>query len=159
MEEASLSKLLKDICGKDQRYQPGAYVFVLEALEYTARMLNRPSREGPERHISGQELLEGIRKCALEQFGPMTLTVLDTWGVKRTEDFGEIVFTLVEAGKLRKTEKDCRQDFAGGYDFFKAFSAPFLPRSTPSLRRGRDAGTRRKRTIDKDEPAPESDSR
>ena len=146
--------VLLEICKHDQRYHPQSYVFVLEALEFTAKRLKKLEVEGPERHISGTELLEGIRAYALDHLGPMALTVFDTWGVKKTEDFGEIVFNLVEAGKLRKTDKDSRKDFARGYDFQEAFVRPFLPDQTEprSLARGgtqnRKRKTKRKGTKD-----------
>lgn len=75
----------------------------------------------------------------------MALTVLRTWGITRTEDFGEIVFNLVDAGKLRRTEQDTRADFANGYDFHEAFAAPFLPRSrkTPQPPKARSRGRRK----------------
>ena len=120
-------QVIHEICRRDRRYHPGGYVFVLEALDYTGKKLDKHKLAGAERHVSGGELLEGIRAYALEQFGPMALTVLETWGIRKTEDFGEIVFNLVEAGKLRKTEKDTRKDFAHGYDFREAFARPFLP--------------------------------
>ena len=79
--------------------------------------------------MSGQQLLEGIREFALRQYGPMAITVLDEWGVRRCEDFGEIVFNLVDHGHglFGKTETDSREDFKGGYDFEEAFKKPFLP--------------------------------
>lgn len=81
------------------------------------------------RHVSGQELLAGIRDYALLQFGPMTLTLFEEWGVHRGEDFGEIVFNLVDNGLLSKTPQDSRADFKGGYDFPLTFRQPFLPRA------------------------------
>lgn len=119
--------VIQEICERDRRYHPQSYVFVLEALDYTGKKLKKSELQGAERHVSGGELLEGIRAYALEQFGPMALTVLETWGIKKTEDFGEIVFNLVEAGKLRKTDTDTRKDFAHGYEFHEAFARPFLP--------------------------------
>lgn len=121
-------EVIKKICEKDPRYDPDAYLFVREALDYTAKMLKRPT-EGPKRHISGQELLEGIRMYAIQEFGPMTLTVFKTWGLHGTEDFGEIVFNLVESKTLGKTKEDTKEDFAGGYDFQEAFARPFEPRT------------------------------
>jgi uncharacterized repeat protein (TIGR04138 family) len=72
-------------------------------------------------HVSGRELLEGIREFGLEQYGPMTLTVFQHWGIRTTEDFGEIVFNLVENGLLKKTEEDSRADFKNVYDFKEVF--------------------------------------
>src|ERR1051325_7891383 len=113
MQEASSDEILEKILQKDLRYQRDAYLFLKEALDHTqklvgkggdaARPLPEPLRDKPQ-HVTGQQLLEGIRVCALEQFGPMAQTVLNEWGVERGEDFGEIVFNMVEAGLLAKTE-------------------------------------------------------
>ncbi|NBP24192.1 MAG: hypothetical protein EBU81_06500 [Proteobacteria bacterium] len=116
----------------DDRYHRDAYAFLKEALEYTQRTLKRPVGE-KTRHITGQELLEGIREYALKEYGPMALTVLSEWGIHRSEDFGEIVFNMVEHGILSKTENDSRKDFQDGYDFEKAFRSPFRPSSTRAL--------------------------
>lgn len=116
----------------DDRYHRDAYAFLKEALEYTQRTLKRPVGE-KTRHITGQELLEGIREYALKEYGPMALTVLSEWGIRRSEDFGEVVFNMVEHGILSKTENDSRKDFQDGYDFEKAFRSPFRPSSTRAL--------------------------
>jgi len=110
----------------DDRYHRDAYAFLKEALEYTQRTLKRPVGE-KTRHITGQELLEGIREYALKEYGPMALTVLSEWGIRRSEDFGEVVFNMVEHGILSKTDTDSREDFRHGYDFEQAFRAPFRP--------------------------------
>jgi uncharacterized repeat protein (TIGR04138 family) len=89
------------------------------------------------RHVSGQELLGGIRQFALEQFGPMAQTVFEDWGVRNCQDFGEIVFNMVEIGLLAKRDTDSREDFLAGYDFQEAFRKPFLPAS--KLREPADA--------------------
>ena len=105
---------------KDPRYARDAYHFVREALDHTQQALQKKgSRRG--RHVSARELLEGIRDLAIRQFGPMAVTVLDDWGVRQCEDFGEIVFNLVEHRILDKTDNDTREDFKGGYDFSEAF--------------------------------------
>jgi len=80
---------------------------------------------GKVRHVTGRELLEGIRAYATESFGFLARTVLAEWGVSRTQDFGDIVFNLVEAGLLSRTEKDTKSDFADVYDFAEAFEAEF----------------------------------
>ncbi|MDE0837856.1 MAG: hypothetical protein OSB41_02285 [Kiritimatiellae bacterium] len=127
MQEDALQKGIRDICASDKRYAIESYFFVIEALDFTLKMLDKPSKSTPERHISGRELLEGIRNYALQEYGPMAMRVLQTWRIERTEDFGELVFSLVESGKLRKTSEDSRQDFADGYDFDEAFQRPFRP--------------------------------
>src|SRR5439155_18738034 len=80
-----------------------------------------------KRHVTGRELLDGIRRLGLERFGPMAPTVFEAWGVRRTADFGEIVFNMVEIGFLGKTDTDSRDDFKDGYDFDAAFRKPFQP--------------------------------
>jgi len=128
MQEVSFEQALATIQAKDPRYHREAYLFVREALEHTQKTIARNPR-GRIRHVTGQELLAGIRDFALQQFGPMTKTVLEEWGMRRCEDFGEIVFNMSAVGWLAKTSKDSRADFAGGYDFDDAFVKPFLPSS------------------------------
>lgn len=133
MYETAFIEAIRKICKKDSSYDMEAYVFVREALDFSAKMLNKPS-EGPGRHLTGPELLEGIRRYALQEFGPVALTVLNAWGIKTAKDFGEIVFNLVDSGLLGKTDEDRREDFANAYDFHEAFAKPFLPKSTPLVR-------------------------
>ena len=98
-----------------------------EALDHTQKRTGKAPAQDEVCHVSGQELLDGIRDYALQQFGPMTLSVLEAWGIQRCEDFGEIVFNMVETRLLAKTEHDSRDDFKSGYDFHEAFRKPFLP--------------------------------
>jgi uncharacterized repeat protein (TIGR04138 family) len=128
MHEATFEEDLEKILAKDQRYHREAYLFLREALDHTQKTVARESRAQP-RHVSGKELLEGIREYALNQFGPMVVTVFEDWGVRNGRDFGEIVFNMVEAGLLAKTERDSRADFEGSYDFDEAFRKPYLPSS------------------------------
>lgn len=126
MQEHAYMDTIKKILEKDPRYDAEAYIFIREAMDFTMKKLNKPS-SGKSRHISGTELLDGIREYAIEQFGPIALAVLKEWGISKTEDFGEIVFNLVETGELGRTNEDKRADFANGYDFNEAFSKPFIP--------------------------------
>jgi uncharacterized repeat protein (TIGR04138 family) len=121
--EEAVARILKD----DPRYAPEAYQFAREALDFTYAMLSSKPESGGERHVTGQELLEGMRKYALKEFGAVSMTVLNTWGIFRCEDFGQLIFNLVNNGFLRKTEEDSIHDFDGGYDFETAFRKPFLP--------------------------------
>jgi len=127
MQEVSFDEALAEIQAKDPRYHRDAYLFVREALDHTQKAITKDTRR--VRHVTGQELLAGIRDFALAQFGPMTRTLLEEWGVHRCDDFGEIVFNMVEVGWLAKTDRDSRADFQNGYDFEEAFVRPFLPRS------------------------------
>jgi uncharacterized repeat protein (TIGR04138 family) len=128
MQEINFDATLDNILAKDTRYHRDAYLFVREALDFTQKLVIKENR-GQVRHVTGQELLGGIRQWALQQFGPMAATVLEEWGVKNCRDFGEIVFNMVEIGLLAKTEKDSRDDFQNGYDFDEAFRKPFRPKS------------------------------
>ena len=111
-----LLEKISDLCQKSPRYKPEAYLFVLAALHFTVSSL--PER----RHITGKELLEGIRIYAMEQFGPMTRQVFEHWGISSTKDFGHLVFALVDAHLLGKTEEDSLTDFLDVYDFEQAFN-------------------------------------
>jgi uncharacterized repeat protein (TIGR04138 family) len=132
MQEVDFDQVLDAIVRNDPRYPRDAYLFLREGLDYTQKIVTKHGRE-PVRHVSGQELLGGLRAFALQQFGPMALAVLEAWNVRRCEDFGELVFNMVEAGLLAKTPTDSREDFRGGYEFDDAFRKPFLPsRPRPS---------------------------
>ncbi len=80
---------------------------------------------GPQHHVTGQELCEAIRRYALEQYGYMAQLVLSQWGIRRTGDFGNIVFNLIRIGRMRKTESDRREDFEDVYDFDTALRQEF----------------------------------
>src|SRR5215472_11628730 len=97
MQEASFEEALEIVTLRDPRYCREAYIFVREALDHTQRTLAR-DKQGSIRHVSGQELLAGIRDYASSQFGPMAMMVLSEWGVHSCKDFGEIVFNMVETG-------------------------------------------------------------
>ncbi|MEZ5940494.1 MAG: hypothetical protein R3C18_03815 [Planctomycetaceae bacterium] len=105
------------------KFHPDAYRFVFEALHFTQQKLNRPAAEHPddeEAHITGQELLHGIKRLGLKRFGRLAKTVFEHWGVKSTGDFGRIVFELIERGEMRKTDRDQLSDFMSVYDFQEA---------------------------------------
>ncbi|MFH1577570.1 MAG: Minf_1886 family protein [Candidatus Omnitrophota bacterium] len=106
---------VEKIAQKDPRYKPDAYEFVMQALGFTQRKLNRKG------HVSGRDLLEGIREFGLDQYGPMVKTVFNHWGVKKTGDFGEIVFNMIENRLMGKSDKDSLDDFQDVYDFEEAF--------------------------------------
>lgn len=108
-------RLIEDIVKTKGKYKKEAYLFIFEALDFTLRKLNE------HRHLTGQELLQGISEYAKSEYGPMVKTVFEHWGVKNTEDFGRIVFDLVDVGLLGKTEKDTLEDFKDGYDFEEEF--------------------------------------
>ncbi len=128
MQEVNFDAVLDVIVARDPRYARDAYHFVREALDFTQKIISKENK-GKVRHVTGQELLDGIRQHALQQFGPMAVTVLAEWGIQSCKDFGEMVFNMVESGLLAKTERDTREDFQDGYDFTEAFEKPFWPES------------------------------
>lgn len=133
MQALKFEETLEELLQRDGRYHRHAYLFLREALEHTHKMLGKPDKEGIH-HVTPQQLLDGIRDYALQQFGPMAITVLEEWGVRSCEDWGEIVFGMIENNLLAKTEQDKREDFKGRYDFFEAFRQPFCP--SPTKREG-----------------------
>jgi len=128
MQEINFDEVLEKILEQDPRFAREAYHFTREALDFTQKLVSRENK-GAVRHVTGQELLDGIRQYALQQYGPMAMMLLEEWGVRSSADFGEIVFNMVENKLLAKTEKDTREDFRNGYDFTEAFRKPFWPQN------------------------------
>jgi uncharacterized repeat protein (TIGR04138 family) len=129
---------------EDRRYKLDAYAFIFEGLHYAVTVLrmgeenpNQPSEQTAkpaggrveahvsERHVTGRELCEALRRYALDQYGYMAKQVLNSWGIHNTGDFGEIVFNLVRIGQMRKTPNDNRIDFDDVYDFNVALKDGF----------------------------------
>ncbi len=106
-----------DILARDSRYDSRAYDFVLDVIHEATSQAKG--------HVSGQELLSWFRDIALDQWGPMSYTVLADWGVTCCEDVGEIVFNLYDAGRIGKTDSDSRADFIGGFSFKEEFLEPY----------------------------------
>tara|TARA_R110002095_G_scaffold94840_3_gene82811 strand:- start:2356 stop:2772 length:417 start_codon:yes stop_codon:yes gene_type:complete len=111
------------------QYHPNAYDFVFEALQeaqeiYARTIINEQEQE--EAHVSGQELLDGVKALALKQFGLMTTTVFKQWGISTTKDFGKMVFEMIEHGRMRKTENDRIEDFVDLYDFEQVFDFDYV---------------------------------
>jgi len=115
-EKKDFYQLAEEINSKDSRYKPDAYEFMLQSLHFTQEKLKRQG------HIAGRELSEGLRDFAIQQYGPMARAVLTHWGIFNTQDFGNIVFNMISAGLLSKTEADSIEDFRDVYDFKEAFS-------------------------------------
>ncbi len=117
----SLLEKIEKVVEENKPYTLEAFKFVLDALHETVTVLDKP------RHVSGQELLEGIRLYALKEYGPLAKTVLNYWGIHETEDFGKIVFLLVDIGLLRKQPEDKIEDFRNIYSFDQAFAVDLDP--------------------------------
>lgn len=124
------------------KYPVEAFVFVQRGLDYTVRKLHGAEAaeelaeadadaeveadnledDAEGRHVSGQQLCWGLRDFAIEQYGLLAQTVLRRWRIASCADFGAIVFAMVEAELMRKTDDDDPTDFAGVYDFCDAFA-------------------------------------
>lgn len=107
------------------RYPLDAFIFVQKGLDYTVRHLHGPNPDAVKTHVSGQQLCQGLRRYAIQQYGLMARMVLGRWRIFRSRDFGEIVFCMVEAGQLGKTDQDAIEDFDNVYQFADAFPVEF----------------------------------
>jgi uncharacterized repeat protein (TIGR04138 family) len=112
---------IRSLALQDGRYSPEAFRFLFESLNHAIKLAGKEEAEGSERHVTGQEVLAGMRHYAGVLFGPLAARVWRAWGVTSTGDWGEIVFLLVDAGLLNRQETDSKQDFAQGFDFDQAF--------------------------------------
>jgi uncharacterized repeat protein (TIGR04138 family) len=134
-----MSDPLRKLALRDGRYAPEAFQFLFESLEHAVKLAGRAEAEGVERHVSGQELLAGMRAYAGELFGPLAAQVWRSWGVRSTLDWGRIVFLLVDNGMLNRQDNDTIDDFKDGFDFDQAFVESYKVQLPPPGRR-RDAG-------------------
>ena len=153
MAKINFAEVVEQICEKDLRFSIDAYHFVQEGLNHTLKSLKRGGQHA-HRHVSGQELLSGLREFALKEYGPMSKAVLNEWGIKTTDDFGQIVFNLVNASVLGKNDTDSPSDFKNVFTFDDAFVKPFVPRNvTPAVRKSTSPKTKKRTTTAKKKKA------
>lgn len=126
MQTTGFHEAVETLVRQDKRYHPEAYAFLRDSLEATIKR-RKKSRKDAGPHVGATELLEGFRLHALDEFGPMAMTVLDYWGVQCGEDVGRMVFNLVQAGVFGKTDDDTLDSFRNAFDFREAFEDPFRP--------------------------------
>src|ERR1043166_4962235 len=126
MQKIGFAEALDSIVASDPRYQRDAYAFLRDALDLTTKQ-QKKIKGVSVRHVTGPELLDGVRKYALKEFGPMVITVFDNWGIHSCGDIGNMVFNLISAGIFGKTEEDSIEDFRKVYDFEEVFVKPFAP--------------------------------
>lgn len=134
MQKIGFAEALDSIVSQDARYARDAYIFLRDALDYTTKQ-QKKSKGTNVRHVSGPELLDGVRLYALREFGPMVVTVFESWGIRATVDVGHMVFNLIDAGIFGKTDQDSIEDFRNIYDFNDAFVRPFAPAKPMAERR------------------------
>jgi len=126
MQKIGFAEALDSIVASDPRYQRDAYAFLRDALDFTTKQ-QKKVKGVSVRHVTGPELLDGVRQYALKEFGPLVMTVFDSWGIHSCEDIGNMVFNLIGAGVFGKTEEDSIEDFKNVYGFEEAFVKPFAP--------------------------------
>lgn len=118
---------LRSVWKKDGRYRLEAYQFLFDALDKTVKFTGKDQETGAAKHVTGQELLDGMRQHATKLFGPLAAQVWRTWGVNSTLDWGRIVFNLVDSELLRRQDTDSIDDFRDGYDFDEVFVRSYRP--------------------------------
>jgi len=119
--QSNFEDRLKAVVEKDGRFPLAAYRFMYEGLDYTVKNI------GCKRHVTGRELAEGLRNLAIDQFGGLALMVFEGWNIRKTADFGAMVFNLVDAGLMSRSDTDSIEDFADVYDFARSFRIDSQP--------------------------------
>ena len=133
---SEIEQSIATLARRDGRFHLDAYLFVFDALAYARDTMHLIGEEASEeeaqgdedveeRHLTGQQLCEAIRRLALEQFGYMAKLVFNQWGVTKSGDFGHIVFNLIEIGQMRKRDSDRREDFDDVFDFDRDLVAQY----------------------------------
>jgi uncharacterized repeat protein (TIGR04138 family) len=118
---------VEDCLRRSRRFTREAYYFVRDSLDHSQRHLRQKPVRPEVSHVTGAQLCEGLRQHAIDQFGPLSRLVLESWGVRSTSDVGSIVYLLIETGAFFRSETDSRSDFNDVFDFADAFDRPFLP--------------------------------
>lgn len=121
------SEELRQLAIQDGRYSPEAFRFLFESLDHAVRLAGKDAAEGTQRHVTGQEVLDGMKACAREAFGPLAAHVWRSWGVREAMDWGRIVFLLVDHGMLKRQEDDSIEDFRSDMDFDAEFVDGYRP--------------------------------
>ena len=110
------SDSFEDIVAKDGRYAPRAYALLMDVIHYLGK-------DG--KHMSAEDIMDEFKERTLDQYGPLSYTVLTEWGLTRCEDLGEMMFNLADFHRVRRDPDDSPESFIGGYDFEETFLAPY----------------------------------
>lgn len=113
----------EDIISKDPRYDARAYTMLLDVLDN----LFDQHQDG-KTNVTATEIMDDFRDAVLDDFGPLSYTVLQEWGLTRCEDIGEMMFNLCDSGRVQRSEEDTKECFNDGYDFRETFLMPYEPR-------------------------------
>jgi len=136
MQKLDFAEAVAVLTDADPRYPSDAYFFLREGLDHAVK--TRKRQLGESGHVTGQQLCEALRQLAVKAFGPMVPVVFEYWGIRKTDDFGEMVWNLIELGIFGRTESDSREDFRDIYSFHEAFVEPYVSgAATPVERKAR----------------------
>ena len=124
---------------KDPRFKPDAYFFLRDSLEHTVKTM-RKDELIEHSHVTGRELLDGMKEFAIEEFGSMSLPVLESWGIHSGRDVGAMVYNLIKEEAFGKSEEDHPNDFEGWLEFDAAFVEPYRPTRQVLARPGKSVG-------------------
>src|SRR5437762_13286644 len=116
MQKIGFAEALDSIVANDPRYQRDAYAFLRDALDFSTKQ-QKKIKGVSVRHVTGPELLDGARRYPLKQFGPMVMTVFGTWAIHSWENIGNMVFNLIDAGRLGRPVEISSEDFKKVYEF------------------------------------------
>ena len=118
---------VEDCLRRTRRFTREAYYFIRDSLDHTQRCLRKESGDRELSHVTGPQLCDGLRRHAIDQFGPLSRLVLESWGLRTTSDIGAVVYLLIETGAFFRSETDSAADFDDVFEFVDAFDRPFLP--------------------------------
>jgi uncharacterized repeat protein (TIGR04138 family) len=128
-DSISFHLAVQEVLKRDARYARESYAFLCEALAHAVKMLGR--EDADDHHVTGPELLAGLRDFALQEYGPMALFVMHEWGIHQSEDVGNMVYNLIGIGYFGKNDTDRLEDFSDGVDLTEALRKPYRGNADP----------------------------
>jgi len=146
MNDEAFENAVNQILQRDRRFDPMAYFFLKESLDFTVKRLAGSEGRTRYRHVTGSELLTGFRDHALEQFGPMASTLMEEWGIRESGHVGEMVFHLIEEQVFGKQDSDRKEDFTNAFNLAEELTTPFLPSERANRPRNSRRTTRKARS-------------
>ena len=114
------------IIAADGRYCIKAFEFLHDGLEYAVKNVHGYRAEFADddefddhesSHVSGQQLCLAMRDLAKKRWGMLAKAVLNKWGIHKTQDFGNMVYLLIEHDFMDKNPEDTIEDFDDVFDF------------------------------------------
>jgi len=125
-----LQEQIADLARTDRRYPADAYMLVFDGLEHALANM------GTRRHVTPRELVLGVRDAAVDNWGLLARSVLETWGMRDTGAIGDLVFNLIRRGLLEAGEEDTRDQFDDAFSFEEGLDGHFkqsIERDPPRL--------------------------